>query len=489
MDFTSNVEAISVQTRQHKYLISIITLTLMIPSLGFCAQRDKVAAYVRQYANQAQRDAERSQTLIDQQRNDLLEQISFLEESLREEKAKLEESETRFNGLLQKEQSVQHQLQQGEHDTQRIMDVYLTIQKDVQAMLSSSLVHAQTPLLFVRTEDQDGPGNAANLADVKQLVEALFAEMLSSGKIQRYRGAFIGSQGTEVQGEILRLGNFNAFYRMPGGVGFLKIDKTSGKLMGIPVASSWFVRNDEQINDYFDGKTDILPMDLSRGEIVTQYGTGRDLFEWLRSGGVLVWPILFVGLVAFLLIIERLIFLLRTKANSEKLMAEIQRLAIHEHWQECQEHCSDHGRASVFRVLQAGLRNLGSNREILENALQEAIMKELPRLERFLSTISVLAAIAPLLGLLGTVSGMINTFNAITIHGTGDPRMLSGGISEALVTTQLGLMVAVPVLVLHHFLERRVDTIIAEMEEKSTALKVIMLKNRGIHGGMVSQAA
>ena len=125
----------------------------------------------------------------------------------------------------------------------------------------------------------------------------------------------------------------------------------------------------------------------------------------------------------------------------------------------------------------------------LSKPLQEAILKELPRLERFLSTISVLAAVAPLLGLLGTVSGMINTFQAITIHGTGDPRMLSGGISEALITTQLGLLVAVPVLILHHFLERRVDARVGEMEEKSTALTVIMLKHRGIHSGMVDRSS
>ena len=181
--------------------------------------------------------------------------------------------------------------------------------------------------------------------------------------------------------------------------------------------------------------------------------------------------------------------MLRTKTNVEKLITKIQRLAANGRWQECRQCCSDYGAAPVCRVLQAGLSNLGSNREILEQALQEAILKELPRLERFLSTISVLAAVAPLLGLLGTVSGMINTFQAITIHGTGDPRMLSGGISEALITTQLGLLVAVPVLILHHFLERRVDAIVGEMEEKSTALTVIMLKHRGIHSGMVDQAA
>ena len=103
----------------------------------------------------------------------------------------------------------------------------------------------------------------------------------------------------------------------------------------------------------------------------------------------------------------------------------------------------------------------------MENGLQEAILGEIPRLERFLSTLAVLASIAPLLGLLGTVTGMINTFQIITFHGTSDPRLMSGGISEALVTTMLGLGVAIPIMLCHSLLSRRVETIIAQLEEKS----------------------
>ena len=137
------------------------------------------------------------------------------------------------------------------------------------------------------------------------------------------------------------------------------------------------------------------------------------------------------------------------------------------------------------KILKAGLENVPASREVLENVLQEAILRELPRLERFLPTLSVLAAIAPLLGLLGTVTGMINTFQVIMQFGTSDPRMMSGGISEALITTQLGLVVAIPILIMHHFLERRVDKVIGDMEEKGTALTVTILKNEKQYGEMV----
>jgi biopolymer transport protein ExbB len=95
----------------------------------------------------------------------------------------------------------------------------------------------------------------------------------------------------------------------------------------------------------------------------------------------------------------------------------------------------------------------------------------------------VLAAVAPLLGLLGTVTGMINTFQTITLYGTGDPRMMSGGISEALITTQLGLAVAVPIMILHHILERRVDALMGDMEEKGTSFTVALMQQGQIRQG------
>jgi len=117
-------------------------------------------------------------------------------------------------------------------------------------------------------------------------------------------------------------------------------------------------------------------------------------------------------------------------------------------------------------------------REDMENVLQEAILSEIPGLERFLSTLGMLGAIAPLLGLLGTVTGMINTFHVITYYGTGDPRMMSAGISEALVTTMLGLTAAIPIMLFHSLLSRRVENIIAQMEEKAVTLVNIVFKTR-----------
>jgi biopolymer transport protein ExbB len=115
----------------------------------------------------------------------------------------------------------------------------------------------------------------------------------------------------------------------------------------------------------------------------------------------------------------------------------------------------------------------------VEEAIEEAAVRVLPRLERFLSAIAALAAVAPLLGLLGTVTGMISTFDVITLFGTGDPRLLSGGISEALITTQVGLIIAVPLLLIHRILSGAVERRVSAMETLGVGLVNALFHLRG----------
>ena len=159
-------------------------------------------------------------------------------------------------------------------------------------------------------------------------------------------------------------------------------------------------------------------------------------------------------------------------------MRRIKESAGRADWQECEAHCQRFQQKPVARVIAAGLKFRGEERTEMENVLQEAILREIPPMERFLSTLGMLAAIAPLLGLLGTVTGMIDTFHIITLHGTSDPRLMSGGISEALVTTMLGLGVAIPLMLAQTLLNRSVEQEIGIMEEKGVALVNLIYKSR-----------
>ena len=222
-----------------------------------------------------------------------------------------------------------------------------------------------------------------------------------------------------------------------------------------------------------------MPVDLSGGAALRQLSHRVNLKDKIRSGGPIVWPILGTGFISLIIIIERFFFLNKVRLNANKLMNKVNELAIEGKWEECMAICKKQEGRPIPNVLLTGIKSRHMNREGMENMLQESILGEIPRLEKFLPTLGVLAAIAPLLGLLGTVTGMINTFHVITLYGTGDPRMMSGGISEALVTTMLGLSMAIPIMLFHTFLTRISENIISEMEEKAVALTNTVFKEKG----------
>jgi biopolymer transport protein ExbB len=228
-------------------------------------------------------------------------------------------------------------------------------------------------------------------------------------------------------------------------------------------------------------------VDLSGGGALRQITHKPSPWEQIRSGGPVVWPILAIALLALLLVLERIVSLRRVHGNTDRLMDEMNRLASQGDWKACEDLVEGYEDKDwpVLNVLAAGLSGRHEDRETQENILQEAILREVPRLERFLAILAILGAVAPLLGLLGTVTGMIDTFRVITLYGTGDPKMMSGGISEALITTELGLTVAIPIMLFHTFLSRRVDNLVGDMEEKGVALANIIQKERRLNGTAV----
>ncbi len=131
----------------------------------------------------------------------------------------------------------------------------------------------------------------------------------------------------------------------------------------------------------------------------------------------------------------------------------------------------------MANIIVAGIRNFGKRREIVKESIEEIGRREAAILERYINVVGTIAAIAPLLGLLGTVFGMIKAFDVISIQGVGNPSSLAGGISEALITTAAGLVVAIPTFVLYRYLANKADALIVEMEEHSIRM-VDLLKGR-----------
>jgi biopolymer transport protein ExbB len=352
--------------------------------------------------------------------------------------------------------------------------------KDIDALLRQSL---QSDMVFGRVEKIAPILNKSRfpgMDDIRTMVDILFEEMKKSGEVRIENGLMINRAGEEITSKILTMGNFTAAYQLPDEMGeetgFLVNSDKSGCLFALSRLPPSSVA--KGLRRYMGGESDEAPIDISRGAALRLLTHRVSLKEQIQNGGPIVWPILGIGIAALLIIIERFIFLRKVNINADKMMNRVNELADQQKWDDCVNLCEKQKTRPVPKVLLAGINARILSREDMENVLQETILREIPRLEKFLSTLGMLAAIAPLLGLLGTVTGMINTFHIITFYGTGDPKMMSGGISEALTTTMLGLGVAIPIMLFHTFLSRNVENIISQMEEKGVALANIVFKER-----------
>ena len=348
--------------------------------------------------------------------------------------------------------------------------------KDLDALVTGSFGQVLQP------ESREVPAALASrsqfpgMQDLRHMVTVLEDEIRSAGEVRLVRGPLVDRDGRTIEADLLFLGHFTAAYRDGDTFEYLYYLPGSRKLFVPQKPSPDRLR--KKLRNYLAGRSDAVPLDITRGGALRQLGHRTSLLEHISRGGPIVWPILVVFALGAIIILERIVFFFRKRIDADSLMNRINKLATCEDWDACQTLCDQFEGKPVSRVLRAGLDCRLMERTEMENVLQEAILQEIPGLERFLSTLGMLAAIAPLLGLLGTVTGMINTFDMITHYGTGNPRMMSGGISEALITTMLGLSVAIPILLCHTLLSRRTENIIAQMEEKAVAFTNIVYRTR-----------
>jgi biopolymer transport protein ExbB len=217
------------------------------------------------------------------------------------------------------------------------------------------------------------------------------------------------------------------------------------------------------------GGVALLPLDVTLDIPGEMLQPRKDPLGWFLSGGLVMFPLAAVALAALIVVLERSIVLAMARPRAARIEAEVIRRLLAGDADGAALAC---GRipGPVARALEAGLGARAGGKAAVEEAIQAAALRALPRLERFLAGLSACVAVAPLLGLLGTVTGMIYTFNVITVYGTGDPRLLSGGISEALITTEVGLAIAIPGMLAHHLLLGRVDRTVSAIETLGAAM-------------------
>jgi biopolymer transport protein ExbB len=334
---------------------------------------------------------------------------------------------------------------------------------DIQAALEDSMVTAQLPGRTKFLAELAQRRELPTVLELRQLWSAMVTEIAESGKVVRFVAPVERTSGQKENLEVVRVGVFNA---VSDGQ-FLDWDTSKSRDNLIELArqpAARFSAMASNLETTASGVISPMAIDFTRGQILRAVVQSKTPLERVREdGGIVGYVIIGVGIFGLLLCLWKTFVLYTTGARMTRQMK------IDE---------ADK-RNPLGRVMAVYSDNPDSDIETLELKLDEAILRETAPIETGLSFIKVLYVVAPLLGLLGTVVGMIATFQMITLFGTGDPRMMAGGISTALVTTVLGLVVAIPLTILHSFLQGKARALIQTLEEQAAGIIARMAERRG----------
>ncbi len=441
--------------------IGCITAALII-SLPLAAQEVELDAI----RDSVQVDLENSlQALSDQREQIAAERIPLMGElnevesevrALRVDAARLQAvRDSRELGLG----DVRAQLQAWENE-----NTYLANLLDEYASRFESSIHVTEAIRFEEAttayRNSQGQGVAeARLAAQLRLVDNGLERIRSSFGGEQYGGHVVAADGSLIDGAFTRFGPLVYFLdqaRQTGGI-VNAVDGLNAELYDLDAELDALV-------SLMNGNPVVVPVDVTEGRATTLDRNRASLMDHIGNGGIWIFPILFFALLSLLISLYKAFQIYRVPMPGMAAMSAILG-QVRAGQAESALELARQMPGPVGPMLCRGIEQATQPRELLEELLYEDILDARPRLNRLLPIIATTAAVAPLLGLLGTVTGMINTFNLITLFGTGDARVLSSGISEALVTTEFGLIVAIPSLLVHAVLSRRIKTILGDMEK------------------------
>ena len=325
---------------------------------------------------------------------------------------------------------------------------------DTKNKFYNSVVSAEIPgraaFLDQLAQDMGSSSKLASIDEIEQVWYEIQREMTQSGKVTKFTTDVVEAGGAKVSKEVVRVGPF-ALVADGKYLDYNGVTGTVAELIRQPAGRYGESAAELQASN---GEVVKFGIDPTGGSILGLLVQAPNLQERVEQGGVVGYIILIVGAFGLLLSIERLFTLtiIRTKVNSQLKSKEVK------------------ANNPLGRVLKVRDEHPNADTEALELHLTEAILAEVPKLGRNLTIIKIISVVAPLMGLLGTVTGMINTFQAITLFGTGDPKLMAGGISTALVTTVLGLVVAIPTTLLYAMLNTRSKNIVYILQEQAAGV-------------------
>lgn len=384
------------------------------------------------------------------QQEQLLAQERQEQARLERESARLEE--TRRNN----EAEITRQLEIQRERLGQLSELFGVLQQaagDARAIISASHVSIDNndrmgeidTLVAKASESSELP----TLAEIRAWPAQMMLEMIGSGEVKKFEHDVRLNDGNLQTMDIIRIGDFG----LVGDGKFLQL-RENGEVAELQrQPSSRFTSTIPSFENATSG-IHALGIDPTRGQLLNLEVQKPDVYERLEQGGFIGYLTLSLGVIGVLLAVFQWFYLFMVSGKVKKqVKSEVANV-----------------NNPLGRVLAVYDQNRNVDVETLELKLDEAILKETPALERFLTAIKLISAVAPLFGLLGTVTGMIETFQAITLFGTGDPSQMAGGISAALMTTVEGLVVAIPTLMLHSFVSGSSKGVVHILEEQSAGI-------------------
>jgi biopolymer transport protein ExbB len=438
-------------------LVAVATLSL---STGVLAQEkgptlDQLLQQVKKgLRDQSSQDKQRIQEFL----RDKAKQQAMLQQAQRDRDA-LEKESTRMEHQFDENEAqvatLNDTLNKRLGSLKELFGVLQQSAQDARGTFEASLTNIQYPdrikFLADLAKKMGQTSKLASLEEIERLWYELQREMTESSKVVRFPATVITSDGDEVKEDVIRVGLFNVIANGK----YLNYQPETGKLVELArQPKSRFLETAENLSKAKSGKVK-FGIDPTRGQLLGLLVQEPTLRERIDQGGTIGYITIALGIFGLVIAIIRLIQLTliglqvaAQKRNKSKPSTN----------------------NPLGRVLKVFYDNTKIDTESLELKLGEAVLKETPKLVRFNTLLKVIAVVAPLLGLLGTVTGMIITFQAITLFGTGDPKLMAGGISQALVTTVLGLCVAIPTVLMHTLVSGRSRRIIEILEEQATGM-------------------
>jgi biopolymer transport protein ExbB len=435
-----------------KQIVSTMAITLALSVPAFAAENVDLDELLAQVKQGRVNDAASAQERLDSFRQNRADQQRLLQAE-RNKQANEEARSARMEQLFEDNDAeiivLEDALTERLGDLKELFGVLQQASGDAIGQFSSSVTQVQFPersaYLSEFAAKMGNTNRMASLEEIERLWFELQREMTESGKVVKFPINVVNSDGEETQQEVTRIRVFN----VTSGGKYYSYSEENNRL--VEFARQPQGRYLNRVEDLESATSGLHPIgvDPTRGQLMALLVQSPSLSERIAQGKEVGYVIIALGIVAVAIAIWRLLVLTGINAKVNNQIKN-------------PDKPGDNPLGRVFKIYQDNPR---TDVESLELKLGEAILREMPGLNSMLPLLKIVSVVAPLLGLLGTVTGMIVTFQAITLYGAGDPKLMAGGISTALVTTVLGLVVAIPTVFLHTLVSskaRRVSQILQE---------------------------